>query len=76
MNHYDMVVIGGGNTGLAVANRVSRAGRHVALIDKGPVGGLQDNRGHQYDRLDVPHRGAPVNNLTIAAGSVVGSLQM
>ncbi len=35
-----MVVIGGGNTGLAVANRVSRAGRHVALVDKGPVGGL------------------------------------
>ncbi len=40
MTRYDLVVIGGGNTGLAVANRVSRAGRHVLLIDKGPVGGL------------------------------------
>lgn len=40
MKQYDMVVIGGGNTGLAVANRVSGAGRRVALIDKGPVGGL------------------------------------
>ena len=40
MKQYDMVVIGGGNTGLAVANRVSTAGRRVALVDKGPVGGL------------------------------------
>jgi len=40
MKNYDLVVIGGGNTGLAVANRVSAAGRSVALVDKGPVGGL------------------------------------
>lgn len=40
MKEYDLVVIGGGNTGLAAANRVARAGRRVALIDKGPVGGL------------------------------------
>src|SRR5258708_20472169 len=37
---FDMVVIGGGNTGLAAAYRVARAGRRVALVDKGPVGGL------------------------------------
>lgn len=37
---YDMVVIGGGNTGLSAAYRVARAGRRVALVDKGPVGGL------------------------------------
>lgn len=35
-----MVVIGGGNTGLAAASRVARAGRKVVLVDKGPVGGL------------------------------------
>ena len=40
MKQYDMVVIGGGNTGLSAAYRVARAGRRVALIDKGPVGGL------------------------------------
>ena len=40
MKTYDLIVIGGGNTGLAVANRVSAAGRSVALVDKGPVGGL------------------------------------
>lgn len=40
MKQYDMVVIGGGNTGLSAAYRVARAGRRVALVDKGPVGGL------------------------------------
>src|SRR5438067_6915479 len=40
MKHFDMIVIGGGNTGLSAAYRVARAGRRVALVDKGPVGGL------------------------------------
>lgn len=40
MTRYDLVVIGGGNTGLAVANRVSATGKRVVLVDKGPVGGL------------------------------------
>ncbi|GAC1430439.1 MAG: NAD(P)/FAD-dependent oxidoreductase [Thermoanaerobaculia bacterium] len=40
MTRYNMVVIGGGNTGLAAANRVAAAGRRVALVDKGPIGGL------------------------------------
>lgn len=40
MPDYDLVVIGGGNTGLSAAYRVARAGKKVALVDKGPVGGL------------------------------------
>lgn len=36
----DFVVIGGGNTGLSAAYRVARAGKKVALVDRGPVGGL------------------------------------
>ncbi|MEX1243179.1 MAG: NAD(P)/FAD-dependent oxidoreductase [Thermoanaerobaculia bacterium] len=40
MANYDFVVIGGGNTGLSAAYRVARAGKKVALVDKGPVGGL------------------------------------
>lgn len=40
MKPIDMVVIGGGNTGLAAATRVARAGRRVVLVDRGPVGGL------------------------------------
>src|SRR6516162_9905371 len=38
--NYDFVVIGGGNAGLSAANRVAAAGKTVALMDKGPVGGL------------------------------------
>ena len=40
MSAFDFVVIGGGNTGLAAANAVARAGRKVALVDRGPLGGL------------------------------------
>src|SRR5436190_7474493 len=40
MQRFDMVVIGGGSTGIAAAYRVARAGRRVAVIDKGPMGGL------------------------------------
>ncbi len=38
--NFDLAVIGGGSTGVGVANRVSAAGRRVVLIDPGPVGGL------------------------------------
>lgn len=37
---YDFVVIGAGNTGLAAAYRVAAAGRRVAIVDRGPIGGL------------------------------------
>jgi len=40
MPHYDFIAIGGGNAGLAAAHRIARAGRKVALVDRGPVGGL------------------------------------
>jgi glutathione reductase (NADPH) len=40
MERYDFVAIGGGNTGLTAAYRIAAAGRRVALVDKGPVGGL------------------------------------
>lgn len=40
MTDYDLVVIGGGNTGLSAAYGVAAAGRRVALVDRGPVGGL------------------------------------
>jgi glutathione reductase (NADPH) len=40
MERYDFIAIGGGNTGLAAAYRIAAAGRKVALVDKGPVGGL------------------------------------
>jgi glutathione reductase (NADPH) len=37
---YDFVAIGGGNAGLTAAARVAGAGRRVALVDRGPIGGL------------------------------------
>jgi glutathione reductase (NADPH) len=40
MRDFDLIVIGGGNTGQAAAHAVARAGRKVALVDRGPVGGL------------------------------------
>lgn len=40
MLDYDFIAIGGGNAGLAAAHRIARTGRRVALVDKGPVGGL------------------------------------
>ena len=40
MEKYDFVAIGGGNTGLSAAYRIAAAGKKVALVDKGPVGGL------------------------------------
>ena len=40
MSDYDFVAIGGGNTGLAASYRIAGAGKRVALVDRGPVGGL------------------------------------
>jgi glutathione reductase (NADPH) len=40
MERYDFVAIGGGSTGLSAAYRIAAAGKKVALVDKGPVGGL------------------------------------
>jgi glutathione reductase (NADPH) len=37
---YDFVALGGGNAGLTAAGRVAATGRRVALIDRGPIGGL------------------------------------
>src|SRR5437899_10004800 len=40
VRQFDFVVIGGGEAGLAAAGRVARAGRRVAIVDRGAVGGL------------------------------------
>src|SRR5215467_7067912 len=40
MRSYDFVAIGGGNTGLTASYRIAGAGKKVALVDRGPVGGL------------------------------------
>ena len=45
MADYDVLVIGGGNTGQGAALRTAQAGKRVALVDKGDVGGLCALRG-------------------------------
>lgn len=45
MADYDVIVIGGGNAGQAVALRTARAGKRTLLVDKGDVGGLCSLRG-------------------------------
>lgn len=43
--HYDLIAIGGGSGGLAVAERAAQLGRHVAVIDAQPLGGTCVNAG-------------------------------
>lgn len=42
---FDLVVIGGGSGGLAVAEKAAGYGRNVALIDPNPLGGTCVNQG-------------------------------
>jgi glutathione reductase (NADPH) len=42
---YDLIAIGGGSAGLAVAERAAELGRRVALIEQGQLGGTCVNAG-------------------------------
>ena len=44
-NNYDLVVIGGGSGGLAVAETAAQLGKSVALIEGGKIGGTCVNNG-------------------------------
>ncbi len=43
--HYDLIAIGAGSGGLAVAERAAAYGKKVAVIDGGPIGGTCVNDG-------------------------------
>src|SRR5437868_10112210 len=45
MADFDVIVIGGGNAGQAVALRTAKADKRTLLVDKGDVGGLCALRG-------------------------------
>jgi glutathione-disulfide reductase len=45
MQHFDLIAIGGGSGGLAVAEEAARFGRKVAVIDPKPLGGTCVNNG-------------------------------
>jgi len=43
--HYDLITLGGGSGGLAVAERAARFGRKVAIIEEAHIGGTCVNKG-------------------------------
>lgn len=43
--HYDLIAIGGGSGGIAVANRAARYGGKCAVVEAGRLGGTCVNRG-------------------------------
>ncbi len=45
MQHYDLIVIGGGSGGLAVAEKAAQYGRKVAIIESRRLGGTCVNNG-------------------------------
>ncbi|MEJ2452706.1 MAG: FAD-dependent oxidoreductase, partial [Candidatus Thiodiazotropha sp.] len=44
-NHFDLIAIGGGSGGLAVAERAAQYGRRVAVVESGKMGGTCVNIG-------------------------------
>ena len=58
MSDYDLIVIGGGATGLAAARSARKAGRRVALVEKARPGGDCTHYGCVPSKtlLDVAHR--------------------
>jgi len=45
MSHFDVIVIGGGSAGYNAARVMGSQGKQIALVDKGPLGGLCILRG-------------------------------
>jgi len=43
--HFDLIAIGGGSGGLAVAERAAQYGKRVAIVEAGKLGGTCVNRG-------------------------------
>ena len=43
--HYELIVIGGGSGGLAVAEKAAQLGRSVAIIEGNKIGGTCVNNG-------------------------------
>lgn len=81
--HFDVLVIGAGSGGLAVAEKAAQFGRRVAVIDPGPLGGTCVNAGCVPKKLmwtaadlahavaDAAHYGVQVGNQSIDWPSLV-----
>mgnify|MGYP005668718987 FL=1 len=44
-DHYDVIIIGGGNAGFGVSALVHEAGKSIAFIEERDFGGTCPNRG-------------------------------
>lgn len=44
-NHFDLIAIGGGSGGLAVAERAAQYGKRVAVVEAAKLGGTCVNNG-------------------------------
>lgn len=53
MARFDFVVLGGGDAGLTAAHLVAQAGRKVAVVGTGPVGGLCNTGGCKPKKILV-----------------------
>ena len=65
MNEFDIIVLGGGNA-MDIPRIAGDAGKRVALIEKGPLGGTCPNRGCIPSKLLIAH--ADVANAIRDAG--------
>ncbi len=45
MDSFDLVIVGGGAAGINAAKTAIGLGARVALVDRGPLGGVCINRG-------------------------------
>lgn len=66
LEHVDFLVLGAGTAGMVAAHRVAAAGRKVAVIDPGPIGGLCSLRGCNPKKILV--RATEVLDAMRAAG--------
>lgn len=57
MDHYDVIVVGGGNAGLCAALSAREQGARVALLERAPVAERGGNSAHTGGAFRVAYRG-------------------
>ncbi|MFQ5673286.1 MAG: dihydrolipoyl dehydrogenase family protein [Nitrospinales bacterium] len=80
--YYDVIVIGGGSAGYAAAHAAQTAGARVAIIDRGPLGGLCILRGcmpskiilHSAEVIALMRRAEEFGLLPVKAGADLAAI--
>ena len=63
--HFDAIILGGGNAGFGVASVLAQAGRSIAMVEEAEFGGVCPNRGCTPKKVLV----AAAHALSGAAGT-------